>query len=70
MIPQVTVGPEILVGVKGTLLTARVLAAEVPQVLEAVTEIFPEVNRLLLMVVVMVLVRELPEKPVGNVQLY
>jgi hypothetical protein len=68
--PQVTVGPVMVVGVNGTLLTARVLAADVPQVLEAVTEILPDVNKLLLMLVVMVLVRELPEKPVGKVQLY
>ena len=59
-----------VVGVNGILLTASVFAADVPQVLEAVTEILPDVNKLLLMLVVMVLVRELPEKPVGKVQLY
>ena len=67
--PQVTVGPVNVPGVNGTLLTARVLAAEVPQVLEAITEIFPLVKVLLLMLVAMLVVVDVPLNPVGSVQL-
>ncbi len=56
-------------GVKGTLLTASVLAADVPQVLEALTEIFPLVKVLLLIAVLMLVVLEVPVIPAGNVQL-
>ena len=58
-----------LTGVKGTLLTAKVLAAEVPQVLEAVTEIFPLVKVVLLMAVAMVVVVDVPVMPLGSAQL-
>ena len=64
-----SVGPLIEAGTNGTLLTARVLAAEVPQVLEAVTEIFPLVKLVLLMAVAMVVVVEVPVMPVGSTQL-
>jgi len=58
-----------LAGVKGTLLTAKVLAAEVPQVLDAVTEIFPLVKVVLLMAVAMVVVVDVPVMPLGRAQL-
>jgi hypothetical protein len=57
-------------GIKGTLLTAKVLAAEVPQVLVAVTVIFPLVKLVLLMAVAMVVVVEVPVIPAGSAQLY
>ena len=57
-------------GIKGTLLTAKVLAAEVPQVLAAVTVIFPLVKLVLLMAVAMVVVVEVPVIPAGSAQLY
>ena len=59
-----------LAGEISPLLTAKVLAAEVPQVLEAVTEIFPLVKMVLLMAVVMVVVVEVPVIPAGSTQLY
>ena len=59
-----------LAGVNGTLLTAKVLAAEVPQVLDAVTEIFPLVKVVLLMAVAMVVVVDVPVMPAGSAQLY
>ena len=68
--PQVIVGPEIEAGVNGTLLTAKVLAGETPQVLEAVTEILPLLKTALLIVVAMLVVKDVPEKPEGNTQLY
>ena len=68
--PQEFAGPEMEVGVNGTLLTARVLPADIPQVLEAVTEMLPLEKTLLLMLAVMVLVSELPLSPEGKVQLY
>ena len=69
MRPQVTVGPEILEGTKGTLLTESDLAPEMPQVLPAFTVILPLVKTLLLMLVLMLLVADVPLYPVGNVQL-
>ncbi len=68
--PQVTEGPDIVEGVNGTLLTANVFAPEIPQVLEAFTDTFPVVNTLLLIAVAIVVVVEVPENPVGNVQIY
>ena len=70
MRPQALAGPLMLAGVMGALLTARVLAAEVPQVLDAVTEMLPLIKVVLLMVVAIVLVVDVPLKPVGSVQLY
>ena len=58
-----------LAGTNGTLLTANVLAAEVPQLLEAVTEIFPLVKLVLLMAVAMVVVIDVPVMPAGSAQL-
>ena len=68
--PQVIVGPDIVEGVNGTLLTDNVFAPDIPQVLEAFTEILPLVNVLLLIVAEIELVKELPVIPRGNVQLY
>ena len=67
--PQVTVGPEILEGVKGTLLTESDLAPEMPHVLPAFTVMLPLVNTLLFMLVLMLLVADVPLYPVGSVQL-
>ena len=55
--PQVTVGPEILDGVKGTLLTESDLAPEMPHVLPAFTVMLPLVNTLLFMLVLAVPLR-------------
>ena len=59
-----------LVGVSGSLLTDNVLAPDVPQPLEAVTDRLPPVKMLLLIIGAMLLLVEVPLKPVGNVQLY
>jgi len=67
--PQVSVGPEMLEGVNGTLLTESDLAPEMPQVLPAFTVMLPLVNTLLLMLVLMLLVADVPLYPVGSVQL-
>ena len=67
--PQVTVGPDILEGVKGTLLTESDLAPEMPHVLPAFTVMLPLVNTLLFMLVLMLLVADVPLYPVGSVQL-
>ena len=69
MRPQVSVGPEMLEGVNGTLLTESDLAPEMPQVLPAFTVMLPLVNTLLLMLVLMLLVADVPLYPVGSVQL-
>lgn len=66
--PQSCVGPVIVVGVAGALLTASVLAAEDPQALLAFTEMLPETNTELFMLTVMVLVVEEPVIPAGSVQ--
>ena len=55
-------------GVARNLLTARVLAGLDPQALLAITEIFPPVNRVLLMLTTIELVVDVPVIPVGNVQ--
>ena len=66
--PQSWLGPVMLVGVAGALLTDRVLAAEEPQALLAFTEMLPETKTELLMLTVMLLVVEVPVMPAGNVQ--
>ena len=59
-----------VVGTKGTLLTDNDLAAEVPQVFEAVIDTMPVVKVLLLMAAAIVVVVEVPVNAAGNVQLY
>ena len=56
------------VGVAGALLTARVLAAELPQALLACTEMLPETKTALSMLTVILLVVEVPVMPAGKVQ--
>ena len=55
-------------GVARNLLTARVFAGLDPQALLAITEIFPPVKRVLLMLTTIELVLDVPVIPVGNVQ--
>jgi len=63
------VGPDKVPGVNGTLLTESDFAPEMPQVFPALTVMLPLVKRLLLMLVLMLLVADVPLKPVGRVQL-
>ena len=53
-------------GVARNLLTASVFAGLDPQALLAITEIFPPVKRVLLMLTTMELVVEVPVIPVGS----
>jgi hypothetical protein len=66
---QIVVVPEIVPGVVGIVftVTAKVCAVEFPQVLFAVTVIFPEVA---LTVVEILFVVDVPVQPPGNVQVY
>ena len=55
-------------GVARNLLTESVFAGLDPQALLAITDIFPPVNRVLLMLTTIELVLDVPVIPVGNVQ--
>jgi hypothetical protein len=66
--PHICAGPVIEVGVAGALLTARVLAAELPQALLALTDMLPLTKTALSMATVMTLVVDVPVIPAGSVQ--
>ena len=67
--PQMNDGPLMLLTVPVTFVSVRDLAAEVPQELEAVTEMLPLVKSAEFTATVMLLVVEVPVKPVGKTQL-
>ncbi len=69
MSPQMKDGPLSVVEAASTLVSASVLAAEVPQLFTDCTLTLPLVKRLGLTATVIALVVEVPVRPVGKIQL-